>query len=127
MLLIDVDNFKLYNDTYGDSEGDRMLANVAALIRKVTRDSDLAFRYGGDEFMVILPETDGNGADTVITRILDKWSRMVENDAPFLSMGRSTFDGKTEIAAENLVREADENMYASRRIKLLPERQGVTG
>lgn len=71
LLFMDVDHFKLYNDTYGHSAGDDCLRQVASAIKKaVLRPADLTARYGGEEFVVLLPTTDGMGAEEVAERIL---------------------------------------------------------
>ena len=57
MLLLDLDDFKLFNDTYGHLEGDGVLVKTAKIIRECIRQTDSAFRFGGEEFLVILPET----------------------------------------------------------------------
>lgn len=71
LLFMDVDHFKLYNDTYGHGAGDDCLRQVATAIKKaVLRPADLAARYGGEEFVVLLPATDAHGAEEVAERIL---------------------------------------------------------
>jgi diguanylate cyclase (GGDEF)-like protein len=69
LLMIDLDDFKALNDTWGHEDGNRVLALVADRIRYCTRDSDVAFRYGGEEFAVILPGTPPDGARLVAERI----------------------------------------------------------
>ncbi|MGB6338461.1 MAG: response regulator [Candidatus Aminicenantaceae bacterium] len=69
LLMIDIDEFKLFNDTLGHIKGDDILHNLGNLIRSVIREVDLIARYGGDEFVVILPYSDRNGAVTVSNRI----------------------------------------------------------
>ncbi|MDT4898038.1 MAG: hypothetical protein QOH25_3115 [Acidobacteriota bacterium] len=61
-LLIDLDNFKTINDTYGHQTGDLTLQQVSGVLREAVRASDTVFRYGGEEFLVLLPETDLDGA-----------------------------------------------------------------
>lgn len=71
LLFMDVDHFKLYNDTYGHAAGDDCLRQVAGAINKaVLRPADFTARYGGEEFVVLLPATDGHGAEEVAERIL---------------------------------------------------------
>lgn len=69
MLVVDVDHFKKVNDRYGHSEGDRVLKAVAQRIKSLCRDSDLVFRYGGEEFVVLLNKTDRVGAQVIAERI----------------------------------------------------------
>jgi diguanylate cyclase (GGDEF)-like protein/PAS domain S-box-containing protein len=69
LLIFDVDDFKLFNDTYGHIEGDKVLATLGRILRESIRDSDSACRYGGEEFTLILPVTNGEGAIAVGERI----------------------------------------------------------
>ncbi|SIQ40748.1 diguanylate cyclase/phosphodiesterase [Aromatoleum tolulyticum] len=71
LLMIDADNFKSVNDTYGHGFGDVFLQEVATAIRRAIREDDLLARYGGDEFVAILPETDLAGTLEVAQRIVD--------------------------------------------------------
>jgi diguanylate cyclase (GGDEF)-like protein len=69
LLLLDIDQFKEYNDSYGHLEGDKVLVSLGRVIRSCLRKMDSAYRYGGEEFTVILPETEGDEAATVAERI----------------------------------------------------------
>ena len=69
MIMLDLDDFKLVNDTHGHLVGDRLLARTAGAIRSICRQTDLPARYGGEEFAVICPETDGQAAVVVAERI----------------------------------------------------------
>ena len=69
LLLFDVDHFKIYNDTFGHPEGDKMLTKVGNIIKNALRQMDSACRYGGEEFAVILPQSDIDQASIVAERI----------------------------------------------------------
>lgn len=69
LILLDIDNFKRYNDTYGHLEGDAVLARFGKIIREKVRETDSAYRYGGEEFTVTLPETPGEVAFKAAERI----------------------------------------------------------
>ncbi len=69
LIMLEIDNFKRYNDTYGHRRGDEVLRIVADLLRKSSRPSDLVARYGGDEFMVVLPNTAKEAAHEIAERI----------------------------------------------------------
>ena len=68
-LMIDLDNFKTINDTYGHSAGDTALQQVSSILTDVVRRSDMVFRYGGEEFLVLLPETELEGATALAEKI----------------------------------------------------------
>ncbi len=69
LLLLDIDHFKVYNDTYGHLEGDKVLVRIGQIIKSCLRTMDSAYRYGGEEFTIILPETTGEEATNVAGRI----------------------------------------------------------
>ena len=70
LMLLDLDDFKKHNDTYGHQEGDGALRRVGEIIRSCIRESDSAYRYGGEEFTIMLPETDSAAALPVARRLL---------------------------------------------------------
>jgi len=72
LLMIDVDHFKVYNDTYGHPQGDIVLQDLARLLREMSRTSDTVARYGGEEFAIILPETDSVGAQKIAQRLREQ-------------------------------------------------------
>ncbi len=72
MMILDLDGFKRINDEYGHDAGDRVLIRVAELIKSCLRDTDMLFRYGGDEFVAALPHTDIQGGIDVSRRILEQ-------------------------------------------------------
>ena len=120
VMMLDLDDFKLVNDTFGHLFGDRFLAWTAELIRATLRASDVPARYGGDEFAVILPDTDAPEASRAAERILDAF-----RDRPFTddqrgpvpivaSIGVATFpvDGRT---VTELIASADRALYRVKR------------
>jgi len=114
-MLIDVDQFKQVNTKFGHLTGDVVLANTAALLKHSVRGSDAVFRYGGDEFLIILADTSSLDARYVVERIrtgLVEWNRAghLENFELSLSMGVAEWaEGKTLTA---LLDSADHEMYA---------------
>ncbi|HTC85885.1 MAG TPA: diguanylate cyclase, partial [Candidatus Acidoferrum sp.] len=116
LLMIDLDDFKLVNDTFGHLFGDRVLVWTAEIIRSSLRASDLPARYGGDEFAVILPDTDATAAEAVARRMLDAFrERPYESDSRgpvsvAASIGIATFlrDGRS---GQDLIAAADASLY----------------
>jgi diguanylate cyclase (GGDEF)-like protein/PAS domain S-box-containing protein/putative nucleotidyltransferase with HDIG domain len=116
LLLLDVDRFKQYNDTFGHPEGDAVLRTVATLIQESVRDCDLAARYGGEEFAIILPES-----DSIAARIAAERVRTVIEEAGWLrspvtvSVGVSTLTGLMDSGAD-MVAHADRALYRSKQL-----------
>lgn len=120
-ILMDIDNFKFYNDRFGHLAGDEFLKEFAHLLKKCVRDSDIAGRYGGDEFAVILPKA---GSDTAL--ILAERIRSNVEKHPFpnknlmpkgkitVSVGISIFP-KDSDNGEGIIKLADEAMYRCKR------------
>jgi len=69
MIIIDIDNFKKINDTYGHKKGDLILQKVGEVLKESIRKNDLAFRYGGEEFVILLPDTHLKEAHIIADRI----------------------------------------------------------
>jgi diguanylate cyclase (GGDEF)-like protein len=119
LLMLDVDDFKLVNDTFGHQFGDRCLVHLAAIVKSTLRAADVPARYGGDEFAVILPETDAAAAATVAARITEE---LVRN--PLVGDGRGPVPVSVSIGAASvgpevrtpadLVGEADARMYLAK-------------
>jgi two-component system, cell cycle response regulator len=119
LLLLDIDNFKDYNDNYGHLEGDKVLVRLGQVIKSCLRKMDSAYRYGGEEFTVILPETEGEEAATVAERIrsavqMDRLLPKGEAEPVniTISIGVTEFNRPEEISL--FVQRADNAMYQSK-------------
>ncbi|UCD84083.1 MAG: diguanylate cyclase [Deltaproteobacteria bacterium] len=118
-LMIDIDRFKRFNDTYGHLAGDKLLAKLSLLFKKGLRKHDIVARYGGEEFALLLPETNLNGAAIVAQR----YRRQVERKnfgtsrkplKTTISIGVSCYPEAVMENAEDLVRQADEALYRAK-------------
>jgi diguanylate cyclase (GGDEF)-like protein len=119
LLLLDIDRFKEYNDSYGHLEGDKVLVRLGQVIKTCLRKMDSAYRYGGEEFTVILPETEGDEAATVADRIRsavenEKFQPSDSDKIIFItiSVGVTEYHPNEETAI--LVQRADKAMYMSK-------------
>ncbi len=117
VMMIDIDDFKACNDTYGHLAGDMVLKRIAQLIKKNTRGSDFVARYGGEEFFVVLPETAEDEASVVAERIreeVDEYAFETDDGKPLghisVTIGISSLPGKATTKRE-LVRTADAALY----------------
>ena len=113
LLLVDLDGFKAINDTRGHQEGDRVLQEVAAVVRRHLRATDIACRIGGDEFAVILCDTPHDEALAVAERIRSDVESAFDQ-AVTISAGLASVPADGASAGE-LVRDADRALYAAKR------------
>jgi diguanylate cyclase (GGDEF)-like protein len=119
MLLMDVDDFKHFNDTYGHLEGDKVLTKLGEVILGCLRKNDSAYRYGGDEFTVVLPVTHGKEAKKVAERIRREFSAMHFSPEPetrvqaTISVGIAEYQTDEELT--EFAKRADGAMYDAKR------------
>ncbi len=122
VLMVDIDAFKSINDRHGHTRGDEALRLTAARLTELLRAADRVGRYGGDEFLVILPDTGCEDAYALLERLRRSW-QLGPPELPrtttsvTISVGSAT--ARPEETSEQLVRRADEAMYYSKRRKAL--------
>lgn len=121
LIMMDIDDFKLYNDQLGHFEGDMLLRELAQVLRLSVREVDMAVRYGGEEFAIIMPYTDRCEAVTVAERVLDAirnhpYSNSLIHQVKPVSMsaGISVFPNDAE-SVNDLICRADEMLYRAKR------------
>jgi diguanylate cyclase (GGDEF)-like protein len=121
LIMLDIDDFKDFNDTYGHPRGDKVLQKVSSIVRDNLREMDVAARYGGEEFVVVLPETDAAGAAAVAERIRQGVAAFpfvgADGQPPVnktVSIGVATYPHHTA-AQSRLVDLADRAMYLAKR------------
>ena len=118
LFLLDIDDFKKFNDNYGHLTGNKVLVKTGDVIRNALRETDSGYRYGGEEFAVILPETDGPGALQVAERL-----RLELESTPFAinpstrrsitaSIGISQLQEKENLV--EFIKRADDNLYVAK-------------
>jgi len=119
VVLIDLDHFKLLNDTYGHQAGDLVLQRFAALLRQMLRRSDVVCRHGGEEFVAVMPDLDGDGAQAMLLRLLEAFQSLPpepgrrRTPSASFSAGIALFPrhGST---LEQLLSRADRALYAAK-------------
>jgi diguanylate cyclase (GGDEF)-like protein len=120
-LMLDIDGFKMINDSFGHVEGDRAITASASLLKKSVRKGDFVARYGGDEFLVILDQCSTNTPKRVIKRIRENLSRFNNNNTkPYqleVSIGYKVFSDIEGLTAKDVFTSIDELMYENKQSK----------
>ena len=116
VLMVDVDYFKMLNDTLGHAAGDELLRAIGQIIRSTARASDLAFRAGGDEFVVVMPEADPSAGPALRDRLVSLVDGLAKTlrveKRPRLSIGVAHLRDAEEPTASGLLAQADKALYA---------------
>nr|WP_246208734.1 GGDEF domain-containing protein [Anaerotalea alkaliphila] len=116
LVMIDIDGFKVVNDTQGHLAGDRLLKEVADVLVPSLREGDLVIRYGGDEFLLILHNCSGRNSHTILERISNRLEGAEEGRAP-VSISYGIQEVRQPKDIHHALRAADEKMYAVKKSK----------
>nr|WP_240953385.1 GGDEF domain-containing protein [Sneathiella chinensis] len=112
VVFLDIDNFKIINDQFGHEAGDRILAEAAASMKRNLRDSDVLIRWGGEEFVMLLPNTNAAGAGKAIRRMRTNGFGLRPDGQPVTaSIGITDIRSVGTKSWTDLVDQADEEMY----------------
>lgn len=115
IIMLDIDNFKSINDTYGHDIGDKVIIALANQLSKSTRESDIAARWGGEEFLLLLPKTDEKGALNKAEEIRSSVIKLkVENVHFTVSIGVATFDYTEDATIDDAIKKADYALYEAK-------------
>ncbi|GAI77133.1 unnamed protein product, partial [marine sediment metagenome] len=121
LLYLDIDDFKYINDTFGHKEGDMVLKEGVKLFKSTLREIDIICRMGGDEFLLIFPDSSLNDAPLIRERInknLEKLNQKLNRPYKIsFSIGLSYYNPSNPLSIEELIRIADENMYKEKKKK----------
>ena len=123
LMMIDIDGFRAVNNEFGHLKGDEVLCGIARMLEENVRGADRVIRYGGDEFLVLMPETDGRGdALAVADRLRAQIAELpdcskIAGYAIDLSIGLYTREAGDERSLEAILEEVDRRMYADKRTK----------
>ncbi len=125
IIMADLNDLKLVNDTFGHEVGDEMLEQTAEILRDSCRLEDIITRWGGDEFVIFLPQTTRENANTICNRINEKCKETYIKDIPLsLALGSATKNSTEKSLAETII-EAEEGMYKQKLAKRQQIRRAV--
>ena len=116
LLVVDVDHFKTFNDKHGHDQGDIALQQVSLMMSQTARKSDYVCRFGGEEFTIILPNTELAVANKIAERIRSEIeSNEINGKAVTVSIGVSVYNGKENLDVKNLFKRADDALYQAKK------------
>ena len=121
LFMIDIDNFKVINDTYGHQAGDNVLVDISEIFTSLARESDIVTRYGGEEFLILLPQTSLQESVEIAQRVRTEVESMViklDNDKELritISIGVSEFLKDIDNSIDNIIKRADDFLYRAKK------------
>jgi len=117
IVLIDMDNFKQVNDNFGHQQGDEVLQQFAQLIKHQLRDTDRVFRYGGDEFVLVLEDTPKSQVNEIIERL----KKAISRDSKLMSLNVAFSSGAIQMesfhSADDVLDEVDKRLYEAKSLR----------
>jgi diguanylate cyclase (GGDEF)-like protein len=118
LIMTDIDDFKMINDTYGHNTGDAVLKKVAQLLRQTIRKQDIVSRWGGEEFLLMLPDTDREGGSLIAEKIRERVhdeTFSVDNQSFRVSITAGVSEYHPEIPIQRCIQRADDAMYQGKK------------
>ncbi|MBI5555464.1 MAG: diguanylate cyclase [Elusimicrobia bacterium] len=120
LVMFDIDNFKTYNDRFGHLTGDAVLRHITATIKNNAREVDIVCRYGGEEFVMILPETEALGGLAIADKVREAVAASTQQGAYFKNIGKVTISGgiaqfEKKFLKEAFIHKTDEAMYQAKK------------
>ena len=106
LVIVDLDHFKVYNDTFGHPAGDQVLVDFAAMLARESRHTDVVIRYGGEEFLIVLSEVNPATAEQIMQRWRRSWQRHPS--------GTTFSGGMTDLDGDHALVRADQSLYAAK-------------
>ena len=114
IMMLDIDKFKMINDTYGHAVGDKVLVSCSQTLMDEARESDVVARYGGEEFIFLLPQTSLEEATVLAERIQNKLCKKAQEINVTLSIGIAIFEDGVDKSIEDIIKKADKALYKAK-------------
>ncbi len=115
LIMFDIDNFKIINDTYGHDIGDKVIISLAKEVMSCTRNSDIVARWGGEEFLILLPNTNQQGSKVLSEKIRANIEALeIENIKFTVSIGLAYFDYSEDRTIDDAIKKADDALYEAK-------------
>jgi len=114
VILLDIDNFKITNDQFGHNAGDQVLVQISDIIRKTIRESDIASRWGGEEFLVFCPHTNNDGAFSLAEKLRNNIEKKEFGEVGYKTSSFGVAQIEHADTVQSLIQRADEALYSAK-------------